>query len=367
MTRQRRKSTSPKTTHLKKSSRHLTEQQKFADHISELRRRSLYVGLAFLVGSSLAYVYRKELLALILSPLGDQKLVYLTPGGGFSFIFQISIYAGLLLAAPLVVYHLHAFVRPALPEKAQRSLYWMTLLSSFLIIGGVSYGYFVAIPSAITFLSTFADGAVTPNLTADSYLSFFLAYVGGLALLSLIPLLIMFWHWIKPLTPGGVLKSEQWILLLAFVLAAVITPTPDVVNQLMIAGPVIAIYQIGVVAVLYSIFSSRRSEKRQRSTAIPYVESAPQQIMKPVETTVVVPAPVAARMESSQPVTIKQPSTSVQSYYTKRTLDGVSTIPVARQRPARLQRPVVSVRPTTILPRERTMQPSLGTPRLIRQ
>ena len=129
------------------------------------------------------------------------------------------------------------------------------------MIGGISYGYFIAVPAALHFLMEFAGDAVTPNLTAESYLSFFLAYTGGLALLSLLPLLLIFWHWISPLTPGGLLKSERWIVVFAFVAAALVTPTPDVVNQAMIAGPVIGLYQLGVFAVLGAIGRSRKAAK----------------------------------------------------------------------------------------------------------
>lgn len=197
-----------------------------------------------------------------MAPLHGQKLSYLTPAGGFSFIFQISMYAGLFAALPLAVYHLHAFIKPALPAGARKSAAKVVLAASLLIAGGTAYGYFVAIPAALQFLTTFASDSVTPNLTADSYLSFFLAYVAGIAALSLLPLLLLFVHWINPLKPMGLLKSERWIIAGAFIVAAFITPTPDALNQTMIAAPIIAIYQLGVVAVLISISKRKRIEKR---------------------------------------------------------------------------------------------------------
>jgi len=233
----------------------------FSEHIAELRRRLLWVALFFIVGSALAYNYRKPLLDVILAPLDGQKLVYLTPGGGFSFIFQISMYAGLIVCAPILAYQIYAFIKPAMPERAQRSATKVVLSATALIIGGIAYGYFVAIPAALHFLLNFAEDAVTPNLTADSYLSFFLAYIGGLALLSLLPLFLMFWHWINPMSPGGLLKSERWVIMFAFIAAAIITPTPDVVNQTMIAGPIIAVYQLGTIAVAVSLYRRRKQDK----------------------------------------------------------------------------------------------------------
>lgn len=234
----------------------------FAEHIAELRRRLVVIALVFAVGSCLAYSYHEALAKIIMAPLHGQKLVYLTPGGGFSFIFQITLYAGLLLAAPFIIYHLYAFIRPALPLQARRSAGRVVLAAIGLLSLGIAYGYFVAVPAALHFLAGFAGDTITPNLTADSYLSFFLSYIGGLALLSLLPLLLIFWHWINPLTPGGLLKSERWVIVLAFVAAAIITPTPDAANQAMIAGPVILLYQFGVAAVLISIQRQKRAQRQ---------------------------------------------------------------------------------------------------------
>lgn len=230
----------------------------FSDHVTELRRRSMWVGLFFIIFSALAYNYHDVLLKIIMAPLHGEKLIYLTPGGGFSFIFLVCMYAGLLATIPAFMYHLHAFVKPALPERAQRSAFRIILGASILTVSGVLYGYFIAIPAALQFLMNFAGDTVTPNLTAESYLNFFLAYVAGLAILSLLPMILLFVHWIKPLRPAGLLKSERWVILFSFVAAALITPTPDIVNQLMIALPVIGIYQIGVVGILISILSKGR-------------------------------------------------------------------------------------------------------------
>jgi sec-independent protein translocase protein TatC len=233
----------------------------FSDHIRELRRRVMWVALVFVIASALAYNYHDQLVDIVMAPLKGEKLVYLTPGGGFSFIFQVTMYAGLIAAGPTFTYQLYRFLRPALPEHARRSAFRIATFATLLMIAGVSYGYFVAVPSALTFLSTFAGTDIIPNLTADSYLNFFLAYIGGLALLFQLPLLLIFWNWVKPMSPGGLLKSERFIILFAFIAAALITPTPDVVNQAMIAVPLIAIYQIGVVVVLISFLKAKRKKK----------------------------------------------------------------------------------------------------------
>lgn len=239
-----------------------SETKTFSDHISELRKRAFLVALVFIAASSLAYNYRDLLVELIMKPLGDEKLIYLTPGGGFNFIFQVTLYAGLIVAAPMLVYQLYGFIRPALPMRARRSAGKVVIASFLLMLCGVAFGYFVAVPSALNFLSTFAGTDIAPNLTADSYLGFFLAYIAGLAVLFQLPLLLLFFHWIHPMTPGKLLKSEKFVILFAFVASAIITPTPDVLNQSMIAVPLIAIYQLGVIIVLFGIARDHRKLKK---------------------------------------------------------------------------------------------------------
>jgi sec-independent protein translocase protein TatC len=266
----RQKHKQPTTNQVAKLSkkRNPTKDGTFSDHIVELRRRLMFIALAFVSASALTYTYHDVLVKIIMSPLNGEKLVYLTPGGGFSFIFQVSIYAGLIISAPFIVHHLYAFIRPALPDRARRSAGRVVLSAVALIIMGISYGYFVAVPAALHFLSGFAGDSVTPNLTADSYLSFFLSYIAGLALLSLLPLLLIFWHWVKPLTPSKLIKSERWVILFAFVVAAIITPTPDAANQTMIAAPVILLYQFGVAAVFVSVTRSKFAARRAGRHAI---------------------------------------------------------------------------------------------------
>lgn len=245
------------------------ESKSFSDHIKELRKRAFFVALIFIVASSVAYNYRDILVELIMKPLGDEKLIYLTPGGGFQFIFQITLYAGMIAAAPMLIYQLYGFIRPALPSRAQRSSLMVVVAAFVLMMCGVAFGYFVAVPSALNFLATFAGADVAASLTADSYLGFFLAYIAGLAVLFQLPLLLLFFHWIHPMTPGKLLKSEKFVILFAFVASAIITPTPDVLNQSMIAVPLIAIYQLGVIVVLFGIAKDHRKAKKAVAAPVP--------------------------------------------------------------------------------------------------
>ena len=310
----------------------------FADHIGELRVRLAVVALIFLVASSIAYSFRELLVAIVLAPIGDQKLVYLTPAGGFSFIFQITMYAGAVVTAPALVYHLYRFVRPALPERASRYSLRVISAATLLMLSGVCFGYFVAVPAALHFLNEFAGNYVVSNLTADSYLSFVVAYVVGLGLLFQLPLLLVFWNWINPIPPGGLWNSQRFVIIGAFVAAAIITPTPDVLNQSMVALPIIAIYQLGAVAVFVSNRRTRRKQQKKgvaapvttsvlpvaSQTAAPVAPAAPA-VTKPVR-----PPQRPLMVDGFRPVrrVVERPLPKVQRPRpTRPSIDGLSRLP----------------------------------------
>jgi len=261
----------------------LAQESTFADHIRELRTRFFVTAFVFLLAASLAYIFRDPLMTLLLGPLEGQKLMYLTPAGGFTFIFLVSIYAGLALTIPLLVYQIYSFAKPALPLRSQGLGGKLLILSFVLLIAGILFGYMYAVPGALRFLSTFAGDYVESALTADSYLNFIVGYTLGLGLIFQLPLLLFIIHKIKPLTPMGLLKSERWVILFAFIAAAIITPTPDPLNQTIIALPVIGIYQLGVIAVLLSIQRTKRADRvrARRQLATKRESQAPQVTTRP--------------------------------------------------------------------------------------
>lgn len=274
-------------------------------HLRELQWRMILVAIFFIAGATAAYYTQEWLVPFLMDPLHGQKLVYLNPAGGFSFIFLITIYAGLALALPILIQQLYAFVRPALPPAAQKKSAGILIGSFLLLVAGIAFGYLIAVPSALNFLYGFADEFVEASLTADSYLNFMIAYTVGIGLVFQLPLLLLLLHTIKPMTPGGLLKSEKWVVLVAFIVAAIITPTPDPVNQFIIAVPVIIIYQIGVVLVLVSIAKTKRTAKKAiktspiTETASAVVESSPVAPPALVTTTAAVPIVATSTAQST--------------------------------------------------------------------
>ncbi len=235
----------------------------FLEHLYELRNRLFWVVSALVLASALAFQFKDTLVDIVMAPLHGEQLVYLTPGGGFGFIFTLSIYFGALLAIPVFVYHIYKFLQPLMFRASRRFVATFILVSGFLASAGALFGYFVAIPAALNFLTTFAGDAVAPNLTADSYLGFVVAYVLGLAALFQIPLLLFLFDHVKPIPPGGLSSSQRFVIIGATVAAAIITPTPDALNMAIIAVPIIAVYEVGAFVVFI------RHQTRGRKTSKP--------------------------------------------------------------------------------------------------
>lgn len=268
-----------------------TQELTFLEHVYELRKRLFWVVLSLIAASSTGYYFKDHLVNFIIAPLHGEKLIYLTPGGGFSFIFTVCLYFGALLTIPVVMYHIYRFLQPVLGRASRRFICAIVLLSGVLAVAGAVFGYTVAIPGAISFLTTFAGDAVNPSLTAESYLGFVVAYILGLAALFQLPLLLFMFDHVRPFPPGALLSSQRFVIVGSFIAAAVITPTPDIINQMIVALPIIVIYQLGAAAV----FLRRQARQRTRGartrkvvtsevTKVPdVIQSAPS--LKPIAST----------------------------------------------------------------------------------
>lgn len=278
----------------------------FTQHLHELRRRLFWVALFAVVAGALTYNYKDFFIELIMKPLGPQKLIYLTPGGGFAFIFTVTLYVTLILILPIILYQLYAFIRPAIPAHANRVSVKVALAAFFLMAAGVTFGYIYAVPSGLKFLTNFASDYVMPSLTADSYLNFVMGYIFGIGALFELPLLLLFWHWISPLTPKKLLLSERYVVIVAFVLAAIISPTPDAFNQTVIAIPIIIVYQFGVVAILVSLYKARKARKRKEKLELSERYVAP--VYRPVGTVNMAPKAISTVVTPVNNIAKSKPS-----------------------------------------------------------
>ncbi len=229
----------------------------FSDHVGELRGRLLWCAVSILAGSCVGYSFRGALIHLLVSPLGG-PLYYASPVGGFNLALQTSIFAGLILAIPVVVYHLLKFVQPILPSGSRGWIVTSVVTSSLLALLGAEFAYLVCLPSALHFLDQFSTGPVHSLISTDQYFSFISTYVAGFALVFQLPLIILFVNAVRPLEVRALVGLERWVVLASFVAAAFLNPAQDPLNQTLMALPVILLYNVSILLVLAANRQSRR-------------------------------------------------------------------------------------------------------------
>lgn len=222
--------------------------QSLIDHLKELRARLLWISLVFISASGVGYIIHKPLLALLTKPL-NQPLFYTSPAGGFDFILKVCFLFGLLASVPIIVYHILKFIYPAIPQHARSSIIKYLCISTILMTIGISFAYFVSLPAALHFLNQFGTDQVRSLISTNEYFSFVFRYLIGFGILFQLPLFLLFINSITPLAVPQLMKQQKWIILASFILAAVITPTPDFFNQILMAFPIILLYQFAIVWV----------------------------------------------------------------------------------------------------------------------
>lgn len=236
----------------------------FMDHVRELQGRLFVIAVVFLVGAAAAYPFFDKIVDLIVSPLGkEHELVYLTPGGAFSFIIQVCLYVGAIAALPMLIYQLYRFIMPAVKRVTMHRAIGFTLASFFLAIVGIVFAYVVSLPAALYFLTSFDLYHINPMLTIDSYFSFVMTYILAGAILFQLPLVMIMIDSIRPQPPKRLMKFQQHIIVGSFIVAAIISPTPDALNQTLLASPMVVMYQLGILVIAWRHRLAKKHKKRQ--------------------------------------------------------------------------------------------------------
>lgn len=223
----------------------------FIEHVHELRKR-LMISLLFLgTGALIGWVLFDRIIQILSSPYG-QKLYYSAPTGELSFTIKVCVIFGIVFASPMLFYQVMKFLQPAMATTLRKRIGIFGLLSAVLAISGACFAYFLSLPLTLEFLTNMQSGhgMIEPLISADEYFNFVLAYIAGFAVLFQIPLLVLIVNKMTPLTPSKLFKSFRFVIVLSFVAAAIITPTPDPINQAIMAVPVIVLYFLSAMLLV---------------------------------------------------------------------------------------------------------------------
>jgi sec-independent protein translocase protein TatC len=219
----------------------------FMSHLKELRNRILYSAISVAIGLAIGMVFGNWIIYLLKLPAGNINLVALTLVENVSAYFKVSLTAGVIIAMPVLVYQLFAFVAPGLTPKEKRLVFLILPAITFMFLAGVAFAYFVALRPALAFLTNFNSNIATPMVSISNYIDFVTRILLIIGLIFETPLIVMALAKLGVVSPQWLAARRKWWIIIAFIIAAIATPTPDPVNQCIVAIPLILLLELGIL------------------------------------------------------------------------------------------------------------------------
>lgn len=212
-------------------------------HLTELRSRLIKSLAAVAVGSGVGYCFIDDIMHYLTLPAG--KLYYMQPSEAFFTYIKVAVVAGFLMALPVVFYQAWRFFLPALTRRERMTLGIVVPVSVILFFCGIAFAFFLVLPAGIRFFMGFGNAELEALFSVDRYFDFALSFVLPFGFVFELPLIITILAKLGILTGKFLGKYQRIVIFLSFVLGAIITPTPDIFTQSMIALPMIILYEVG--------------------------------------------------------------------------------------------------------------------------
>ena len=218
----------------------------FLGHLGELRQRLIKGVIAVVVASIISFIFFKPIFYYLILPAGDINLVYIEMTEMIGTIMKVCLTSGVILAMPYLTYQLLMFVSPALTRKEKKYVYFILPWIALMFVGGVAFGYFILIPPATKFLITFGSDIATPQIKIGNYISIVSRLLLAIGLAFEMPVVTTFLARLGIITSKWLASKRKIAIISAFILAAIITPTFDPINQSLVAVPLIILYEMSI-------------------------------------------------------------------------------------------------------------------------
>lgn len=217
------------------------------DHLKELRNRLIKIAIALLIATALSLIFAKQAFIILIKPMGDTLPQALKPTETFSNYMKVALVCGVTLAMPVIVYQIGRFITPGLSPKEKRYLLLLVPGATLCFITGVAFAYFALLPTAIPFFQGFMSDVVKPQWTIGDYLSFVANLLFWIGVSFELPLFVYFLAKLGIISYKTLWRNFKYAVILIAVLAAVITPTPDPFNMILVMGPLVLLYLLGIL------------------------------------------------------------------------------------------------------------------------
>src|SRR3984885_7507761 len=245
----------------------------FLDHLEELRRRLVYSIIAVAVGFFACWGYAEKIVGWVQKPIMEalkrsgrpQPLVYLNPTDPFNLYLKVAMLAGLFVACPVVLYQVWMFISPGLYRNEKWYVTPFMISTVGLFLAGGAFGYKVVYPAALEFLIGYGR-QFQPMITIHEYTDLFLTVILGLGVVFELPILVFFLALMGVVSAGWMWKNIRYSILVIFVIAAIITPTTDILNMCIFAAPMVGLYlfSIGIAYLVHPTQRRARAERKAR-------------------------------------------------------------------------------------------------------
>lgn len=247
------------------SVQHSHHATKLIDHIRELKKRVLISFVSLVVAGIVVYIFYEPLLDLLRSPLGA-PLFYSSPAGSFAFIMKVCFMGALAVTIPIIIFNIIMFIRPAFSKHVPVGRVVTTsIFSAVLAFAGAAFGYLFIIPGALHFFAGFQVSGLNALISADSYLGFVTNVIITFIIVFQLPLIVSFIDRIKPISPKKLLAGEKWVILGSLVVSVLVPFAFDLVTSLLIALPIVVLYNLSVIMVAVRHAQNRHKQKALRS------------------------------------------------------------------------------------------------------
>ncbi len=241
----------------------------FLEHLEELRRRIIWSLVFIAAGFGLCFGYAAKIYGYMQVPIMaalhnhhlDEKLVYLNPTEPFNMYLKVGLLAGLFVASPLVLYQVWAFIAPGLYRHERRYVIPFMFSTVVLFLAGGFFGYRIVYPAALDFLIGYG-AQFQPMITIGEYTDLFLTIILGLGVIFEMPILVFFLSLMGIVSAGWMWRNLRYSILVIFIIAAVITPTTDIMNMCIFAAPMIALYLLSIF-LAWLVSPARRKARRE--------------------------------------------------------------------------------------------------------
>ena len=217
------------------------------EHLRELRTRLVRAAIALLIMTAISVFFTEQILEFLIAPMGDTLPQALKPTESIGNFMKVALMAGVTLAMPFIVYQIGRFIAPGLTKQERRYLFVLVPGATISFVAGVAFAYFVMLPAAIPFLQGFLSDIIEQQWAIGEYMSFVTSLLFWIGIAFELPLFIYFLAKMGIVDAKMLTKNFKYAVLGISVLAAIITPTVDPLNMMLVMGPLILLYLLGIL------------------------------------------------------------------------------------------------------------------------